>query len=132
MSYAIYRFYYDPNHPDHMKKIAGGLTLEEAQEHCQREDTHEHDAEGNVVWFDGYGEEPEQEPEHEVHFGTLHEDGTVTDERTISSADIRACPHYIMVPEHYRADGSCRCDDPDATVMAEWGYRWDNLRELWV
>ncbi len=31
--------------------VKEGLTLEEAQEHCQREDTH---GEG---WFDGYTEE---------------------------------------------------------------------------
>jgi hypothetical protein len=31
--------------------IKTGLTLEEAQEHCQREDTHD---EG---WFDGYTEQ---------------------------------------------------------------------------
>lgn len=34
-----------------IKVIKTGLTLEEAQEHCEREDTH-----GNG-WFDGYTEE---------------------------------------------------------------------------
>lgn len=34
------------------KTIKTGLTLEKAQEHCQRDDTHE---EG--VWFDGYTKE---------------------------------------------------------------------------
>ena len=43
---------------------------------------------------------------------------------------IRACPHFIMVPEHYRADGSCRCDDPTHTVMADWEYTWDGSQ--WV
>jgi hypothetical protein len=43
---------------------------------------------------------------------------------------IKACPHFILVPDHYRADGSCRCYDPTATVMAEWGYRWDGSQ--WV
>ena len=32
------------------------LTLAEAQEHCRREDTHELDANGDVVFFDGYQE----------------------------------------------------------------------------
>lgn len=121
-TYKIIRFYADPEHPDHLKVIDRGLTLEEAQAHCQDESTHEHDANGEVVWFDGYGEE------EFVQFGELHEDGTYAEVATISSDDIRRCPHYIMVPVHYRADGTCRCDDPDATVMAEWGYKWNGER----
>ena len=50
--YKIVRFTFDNNHPDNHKVIETGLTLEEAQEHCQREDTHE-----PGVWFDGYEEE---------------------------------------------------------------------------
>lgn len=34
------------------------------------------------------------------------------------------CPHLIFAGEHYRDDGSCKCNDPDETVMAEWGYVW--------
>ena len=34
------------------------------------------------------------------------------------------CPHVIMVAEHYRDDGSCKCNDPNEKVMREWGYRW--------
>ncbi len=44
--------------------------------------------------------------------------------REIKSADIKACPHTIFVAEHYRDDGTCRCNDPDAKEMAEWGYEW--------
>ena len=39
--YKIVRFYKDSNHQDHNKVIKTGLTEAEAQEHCQREDTHE-------------------------------------------------------------------------------------------
>jgi len=49
--YKIIRFY----HPSLYKEpevIKEGLTLEQAQEHCQRDDTKE---EG--VYFDGYNEE---------------------------------------------------------------------------
>jgi len=60
-----------------------------------------------------------------VRFSTLHPDGTVTGQRSIARTDIMACPHVIMVAEHYRPDGSCRCNDPDHADMAEWGYRWD-------
>lgn len=48
-TYKIVRFYADSEHPDNNKIIKRGLTLEQAQEHCSRENTHE---EG--VWFDGY------------------------------------------------------------------------------
>lgn len=54
MAYKIVRFY----SPDRVQRtgvskrtIETGLTLEQAQEHCQREDTHGPD------WFDGYTKE---------------------------------------------------------------------------
>jgi hypothetical protein len=53
MSYKIIRFYKEDGFPGPAREIIKtGLTLEEAQEHCQRDDTRE---EG--VWFDGYTEE---------------------------------------------------------------------------
>ena len=64
--------------------------------------------------------------EGRIHFGTLHPDGSVTDEREISQSAVRACPHLIMVPEHYRDDGSCRCSDPEHEAMKGWGYRWED------
>jgi len=48
-----------------------------------------------------------------------------TDAREIAQSDLMRCPHSILVAEHYREDGSCRCDDKTATEMKEWGYRWD-------
>ena len=50
MTYKIIRFY-APHIKWENKTVKTGLTLEEAQEHCQREDTHCAD------WFDGYEEE---------------------------------------------------------------------------
>ena len=44
-TYKIVRFYQDGRD---RKTIKEGLTLEEAQAHCEREDTH------GVGWFDGY------------------------------------------------------------------------------
>lgn len=52
-TYKILRF--DVN--EDTKTIKTGLTLEETQEHCSREDTHEKASDGNVLWFDGYTEE---------------------------------------------------------------------------
>ena len=51
-TYEIIRFYADSSHPDHHKIIKSDLTLEEAKEHCQ--DDESHDA---GVWFDGFQEE---------------------------------------------------------------------------
>jgi hypothetical protein len=50
-SYKIVRFCQDDNDPRHREVILTGLTLEEAQAHCSREDTH------GDGWFDGYTEE---------------------------------------------------------------------------
>ena len=36
------------------------------------------------------------------------------------------CTHFIMVGEHYRPDGTCRCNDPTHLEMADWGYEWGN------
>lgn len=49
MTYKIIRFWADTDMDNEL--IETGLSLEEAQEHCSREDTH---GEG---WFDGYTEE---------------------------------------------------------------------------
>jgi len=54
--------------------------------------------------------------------GQLHE----TQVREIKQADIGKCPHVIFDPNHYREDGTCKCNDPNETVMKEWGYVWKN------
>ena len=46
IKYKIVRFYQELGKPN--RTIKKGLTLEQAQKHCNREDTH---GEG---WFDGY------------------------------------------------------------------------------
>lgn len=61
-------------------------------------------------------------------FGTLHPDGSLTNVRMLPQSAMLACPHFIMVPEHYRADNSCRCDDKSHTEMKTWGYRWKGKR----
>jgi hypothetical protein len=49
-TYKIVRFFMDGGRIDGVEGLVG-LTLEEAQEHCQREDT------CGLDWFDGYTEE---------------------------------------------------------------------------
>lgn len=36
------------------------------------------------------------------------------------------------MPEHYRTNGICRCNDPYHSVMKEWGYTWDVDRKEWT
>ena len=43
----------------------------------------------------------------------------------VKQSSMMKCPHFIMTPEHYMADGSCRCTDADHVEMKEWGYTWD-------
>ena len=45
---------------------------------------------------------------------------------------IGACPHVIFTPDHYRADGSCRCNEKDNADMREWGYTWNEREEVWA
>ena len=69
--------------------------------------------------------------EREVRFSELHLEGgepVETNVRHISYADIKRCPHTILLPEHYREDGTCRCDDPDYPEMIEAGYEWRDGR----
>ena len=54
----------------------------------------------------------------------------ITDVRTLEQSSVVKCPHYILMPDHYRADESCRCNDYGHTEMAEWGYAWDG--KSWV
>jgi hypothetical protein len=54
-----------------------------------------------------------------------------TDIREINQSDMMKCPHFIMTPEHYRSDGTCRCDDITHTEMAKWGYQWNSIRRQW-
>lgn len=56
-----------------------------------------------------------------ITFGTLNRDGTLTNVMVLKYANIMRCPRSIMVPEHYKADGTCLCKDPDeiARILAE-------------
>jgi hypothetical protein len=51
VTYKIIRFHFDESHPDHRRVITTGLTLEEAQEHCNKDST------SGPGWFDGYTKE---------------------------------------------------------------------------
>jgi hypothetical protein len=63
----------------------------------------------------------DEETMNGITFGTLTRDGTLTNIRVINHSDIAGCPRSIMVPEHYKANGTCLCKDPDeiARILAE-------------
>lgn len=54
-TYKIVRRYFDDGKP--AKVLRRGLSLEEAQEHCSRNDTHAPMKDGVRAWFDGYEED---------------------------------------------------------------------------
>lgn len=53
-------------------------------------------------------------------------------ESNVQQLDPARCPHFILVGEHYCEDGSCKCDDPNAKEMIDWGYRWNCKSKRWV
>ncbi len=36
----------------------------------------------------------------------------------IKASDIARCPKRSLAPAHYRADGTCKCDDREAAAIA--------------
>lgn len=56
------------------------------------------------------------------------EDGKV---RILSSKQIdpSRCPHFILVGDHYREDGSCKCDDAQHRqyMIDNWDYSQDDF-----
>lgn len=67
----------------------------------------------------------------QIEFSRMDEDGRITQVRTLSSEAVKGCRFFILDPEHYRDNGTCRCDDPDHEIMDAWGYVWDNTMERW-
>ncbi len=41
------------------------------------------------------------------------------------------CPHFIFSGEHYRQDGTCKCNDPNEKIMKSWGYEWNKKTNMW-
>lgn len=69
--------------------------------------------------------------DHKITFGTITPDG-LKDVRLIKQSDIGKCPFVIMVPEHYRDDGSCKCDDTDERkrMIEEWDYTEKMFKDI--
>lgn len=53
----------------------------------------------------------------DIEFSELNDKtGEVRRVRTLSRAAIMACPTFILVPWHYREDGTCRHDEPTCEI----------------
>ena len=70
--------------------------------------------------------------EHEIEFGTLTKEGTLVNTRMIKQSDIGRCRFFILVPEHYREDGSCKCNDSEHRKMMiqEWRYKIKDFKNV--
>lgn len=47
--------------------------------------------------------------------------------KVMQQSDIMKCPSYILLPEHYRDDGSCKHDEPNCE-LEDLGERCQNLK----
>jgi hypothetical protein len=65
-----------------------------------------------------------------IDFGTLHENGTYESRGQLSPDAIRKCPHVIFDFDHYRPDGTCKCNDPaeQARLIAEYDYTPEDFK----
>ena len=52
--------------------------------------------------------------------------------RFLKQEDMLKCRFAIMMPEHYRADGSCKCNDEQHRKMmiAEWEYTEEDFKDI--
>jgi hypothetical protein len=65
-----------------------------------------------------------EQPYGKIQFGTLNPDGQITNAREIRREDIAKCRFVILIPDHYREDGTCKCNDREHRTMMirEWEY----------
>jgi hypothetical protein len=65
-------------------------------------------------------------------FGTLNEDGTLTNVREIAQSSLMECPFAIMDQRHYRVDESCKCDDAQHRefMIKEWEYTEESFKDI--
>jgi hypothetical protein len=60
--------------------------------------------------------------------------GSVTVSWTKPPTVIAKCPFLIMLPTHWREDGTCRCDCAEhrKVMMQDWGYSEADFRSKGV
>lgn len=72
-----------------------------------------------------------------IEFGTLKMNDAGTklveaDIKTIKCSDIAKCKFFIMVPSHYRDNGSCKCSNAEhrAMMIKEWEYIDEQFKDI--
>jgi hypothetical protein len=55
----------------------------------------------------------------------------IIETKEIDVSRIGNCPHSIFVAEHY-TDNGCKCYDRSEKVMREWGYKWNEIKGMWI
>ena len=70
--------------------------------------------------------------DHKIQFGTLNSNGTLTNVREIKQSNIGKCKFLILVLDHYRPDGSCKCSNKEHREMMikEWGYSKSQFKSI--
>ena len=72
---------------------------------------------------------------HKIKFGDLIIENGVAKEtniRMIKQSDVGKCPFFILVVDHYRADGSCKCSNKEhrAMMIKEWEYKKSSFKSI--
>jgi len=72
------------------------------------------------------------QPSETITFGTLNPNGQVTNVKNLNGDDIRKCRFCILSPDHYRSDGSCKCNNREhrAMMIQEWEYREEQFEGI--
>lgn len=70
--------------------------------------------------------------DHKITFGTLSGSGQFSNIRMIKQSDIAKCTFFILAAEHYREDGSCKCDDSEhrKLMINKWGYKKSHFKGI--
>jgi len=69
---------------------------------------------------------------HKIKFGTLNANGQLSDVREIKQSDIGRCKFMVLVLDHYRDNGSCKCSNKKHREMMikEWGYSISDFKNI--
>jgi hypothetical protein len=69
-----------------------------------------------------------------IRFSTLNSDGKETNVREIKNDDIRACPFTILVQEHYRENGTCKCNNRAHRdyMIKNWEYTEQDFEKMGI
>lgn len=69
-----------------------------------------------------------------IRIATIRADGSMRYDVVHPQAAVLKCPFLIMVPEHFRSDGTCKCDCAveRARMVAEWEYTLEDFQRVGI